>query len=297
VSNHIKAFPIWGVFALLSNIILMLAVILLIWRQYKITPEIPSTPIREQREPVKLDWNNQYVPPELGPRHKLSYPEWLDILKQEAKITAQKKPPRLTILAGDSLSLWFPSELLPENRAWLNQGISGEVTNGLLQRLDFFDRTQPEIIFVMVGINDLIRGLGDGEILGNYRQIISYLRNIHPQAEIVVQSILPHGGEGATWEGKEKLLAIPNTRIRSLNEEIKKIAIEKGAKYLNLHPLFSNKQGNLRSDFTTDGLHLSPPGYLVWRTALQIYFQQEPAPQNKAIDNTSTDFDKLSTIR
>jgi lysophospholipase L1-like esterase len=281
VSNRVKTVPLWAFFALLTNIILMLAVILLIWRQHKLTPEIATTAIRDIPEPINLNWKTQYVPPELGPRHKLSYPQWLDILKQEAKITADKNPQRLTILAGDSLSLWFPPELLPEDRNWLNQGISGEVTNGLLQRLDFFDRTQPEIIFVMVGINDLIRGLGDQEILANYREIISSLQQRHPQAKLVVQSILPHGAEKTTWEGKEKLLAIPNPRIRTLNEEIKKIAIDKGAKYLNLHSLFTDKQGNLRSDFTTDGLHLSPPGYLVWRTALQMYFQQELAHEKR----------------
>ena len=279
MSNRVKTFPAWGFFALLTNVILMLAVILLIWRQHKLTPVLATTAIADRPEPVKLNWKNQSVQPELGPRHKLSYPQWLDILKQEAKITAQKNPQRLTILAGDSLSLWFPSELLPEDRTWLNQGISGEVTNGLLQRLDFFDRTQPDMILVMVGINDLIRGLGDQEILGNYQQIISSLRTRHPQSKIVVQSILPHGGEGSTWEAKEKLLAIPNSRIRKLNEELNHIAVEKGARYLNLHPLFTDKQGNLRSDFTTDGLHLSPPGYLVWRTALQIYTSQEVAPQ------------------
>nr|WP_172891266.1 SGNH/GDSL hydrolase family protein [Dolichospermum compactum] len=257
----------------------MLAVVLLIWRQQKLTPVLATTAIPSPPEPVNLNWKNQYVAPELGLRHKLSYPQWLDILKQEAKITADKNPQRLSILAGDSLSLWFPPELLPEDRSWLNQGISGEVSNGLLQRLDFFDRTQPEKIFIMVGINDLIRGLDDQEILANYRQIISYLRRIHPQTEIVVQSILPHGGEKATWEGKEKLLAIPNSRIRNLNQELNNLATEKGAKYLNLHPLFTDKQGNLRSDFTTDGLHLSPPGYLVWRTALQMYSNQQITPQ------------------
>jgi lysophospholipase L1-like esterase len=147
----------------------MLAVILLIWRQQKLTPVLANTAIPDPPEPVNLNWKNQYVQPELGPRHKLSYPQWLDILKQEAKMTADKHPQRLTILAGDSLSLWFPPELLPEDRTWLNQGISGEVSNGLLQRLDFFDRTQPEKIFVMVGINDLIRGLDDQEILANCR--------------------------------------------------------------------------------------------------------------------------------
>ncbi|MBS9390273.1 MAG: G-D-S-L family lipolytic protein [Dolichospermum sp. WA123] len=279
MSNRVKTFPAWGFFALLTNLILMLAVILLIWRQQKITPVVATTAIPNPPEPVNLNWKNQYVPPELGPRHQLSYPQWLDMLKQEAKITADKNPQRLTILAGDSLSLWFPPELLPEDRNWLNQGISGEVSNGLLQRLDFFDRTQPDMILVMVGINDLIRGLEDQEILTNYRQIISYLRRKHPQAEIVIQSILPHGAGGTTWEGKEKLLAIPNSRIRTLNQELNNIATKKGARYLNLHPLFTDRQGNLRSNFTTDGLHLSPPGYLVWRTALQMYTNQQLTPQ------------------
>ena len=277
--NRVKTFPAWGFLSLLTNLILMLAVILLIWRQQKITPVVATTAIPNPPEPVNLNWKNQYVPPELGSRHQLSYPQWLDMLKQEAKITADKNPQRLTILAGDSLSLWFPPELLPEDRNWLNQGISGEVSNGLLQRLDFFDRTQPDMILVMVGINDLIRGLEDQEILTNYRQIISYLRRKHPQAEIVIQSILPHGAEGTTWEGKEKLLAIPNSRIRKLNQELNNIATKKGARYLNLHPLFTDQQGNLRSNFTTDGLHLSPPGYLVWRTALQMYTNQQLTPQ------------------
>ena len=279
MSNCVKTFPAWGFFALLTNVILMLAVISLIWRQQKITPVVATTAIPNPPEPVNLNWKNQYVAPELGPRHQLSYPQWLDMLKQEAKITADKNPQRLTILAGDSLSLWFPPELLPEDRNWLNQGISGEVSNGLLQRLDFFDRTQPDMILVMVGINDLIRGLEDQEILTNYRQIISYLRRKHPQAEIVIQSILPHGAGGTTWEGKEKLLAIPNSRIRKLNQELNNIATKKGARYLNLHPLFTDQQGNLRSNFTTDGLHLSPPGYLVWRTALQMYTNQQLTPQ------------------
>ena len=279
MSNRVKSFPVWGLFALLTNIILMLAVIVLIWRQQKLTPVLATTAIPDSPEPVNLNWKNQYVAPELGPRHKLSYPQWLDILKQEAKITARKNPQRLTILAGDSLSLWFPPELLPEDRSWLNQGISGEVSNGLLQRLDFFDRTQPEVIFVMVGINDLIRGLDDQEILANYRQIISYLRKKHPQSEIVIQSILPHGAEGVTWEGKEKLLAIPNPRIRNLNQELNNLATEKAVRYLDLHPLFTDKQGNLRTDFTTDGLHLSPPGYLVWRTALRMYTNQQVTRQ------------------
>jgi lysophospholipase L1-like esterase len=174
---------------------------------------------------------------------------------------------------GDSLSLWFPVELLPEDRNWLNQGISGETSRGLLQRLNFFDKTQPRTIFVMIGINDLIRGVSDDVILDNQRQILSYLRRNHPRTRIFVQSILPHGAEEATWEGREKLLAIPNSRIQKLNQQLQSIATRQGVKYMDLYPLFINQKGNLRQEFTTDGLHLSPAGYVVWRTALQVYQQ------------------------
>ena len=91
----------------------------------------------------------------------------------------------------------------------------------------------------------------------------------------MIQSILPHGGEGATWEGKQKLLAIPNNRIRELNQQLQNIAAKEGIKYLDLYPLFADSRGELRSDFSTDGLHLSPQGYLVWRSALQLYSEIE----------------------
>lgn len=249
----------------------MLAIVVLIWRQQKLTVAYATSTPSQQ---VNLNPENKAFVPELGPRHKLNYQQWLEILKQEAKVAAEKPPENLNILVGDSLSLWFPPDLLPENRNWLNQGISGETTQGLLKRLDFFDNTKPETIFVMIGINDLIRGVSDEEILANQRQIISYLRRKHPKAKIFLQSILPHSAEASTWEGKDKLLAIPNPRIIKLNEELQKIANEQEVKYLNLYPLFADKQGNMRQEFSTDGLHLNPQGYTVWRTALQIYTQQ-----------------------
>jgi lysophospholipase L1-like esterase len=271
VSNSAKQFPIWGFFLLVTNGILMIAIIVLIWRQHKLTnADANSIP----PQPVNLNSQAQAFVPELGPRHKLNYQQWLDILKQEAKVAAEKPPEKLTILLGDSLSLWFPPDLLPEDRNWLNQGISGETSDGLLKRLDFFDKTKPEIIFVMIGINDLVRGVDDETLLANQKQIIRYLRRKHPNVKIVLQSILPHGGEETTWEGKEKLLAVPNSRIRKLNEELKKIAEKQDIQYFNLYPLFTNKQGNMRPEFSTDGLHLNPQGYTVWRTALQIYSEQ-----------------------
>lgn len=255
----------------------MLAVILLIWQQQRLAAFFGG--VITSPEPINLNNSPQVVTPDLGRRHQLTYQEWVNILKQEAKVAADQRTPHLSILAGDSLSLWFPPELLPEGKNWLNQGISGETSNGLLKRLKIFDRTQPELIFVMIGINDLIGGMSDGVILDNQRQIISYLQKAHPTAQIIIQSILPHGAEEATWKGRKKLQTIANSRIRQLNQQLQSISTKKGVKYLDLYPLFTNKQGNLRREFTTDGLHLSPEGYIVWRSALQIYSEIELKPQ------------------
>ncbi|BAY82447.1 lipolytic enzyme, G-D-S-L [Calothrix parasitica NIES-267] len=269
MSSSAKTFPAWAFFSLLSNLILLLAVILLIGKQQNFAAFFGNA-VSPSPEPITTTQAQQVATPQLGKRHKLDYQKWVNILKQEAEVVAENKPRNLTIMAGDSLSLWFPSELLPNNKTWLNQGISGEKTAGLLKRLNLFDKTTPESIFVMIGINDLIAGVNDETILENQRQILNYLREQHPKAKIVVQSILPHQGEQATWEGKEKLLAIPNSRIRNLNQQLRTIAAKEDVKYLNLYPLFANKQGSLRSKFTTDGLHLNPNGYLVWSSALQL---------------------------
>ena len=274
MSSSAKTFPAWAFFSLLSNVILLLAVILLIAKQQNFTAFFGNA-VAPSPQPIPTTQAQQVATPQLGKRHKFDYQKWVNILKQEAEVVAEKKPRNLTIMAGDSLSLWFPSELLPDNKTWLNQGISGEKTAGLLKRLNLFDKTTPESIFVMVGINDLIAGVNDATILENQRQILNYLREKHPKSKIVVQSILPHQGEQATWEGKEKLLAIPNSRIRNLNQQLRTIAAKEDVKYLNLYPLFADKQGNLRSKFTTDGLHLNPNGYLVWSSALQLTVSSE----------------------
>ncbi|MGB3650206.1 MAG: SGNH/GDSL hydrolase family protein [Rivularia sp. (in: cyanobacteria)] len=270
MSSSAKTFPAWAFFSLLSNVILLLAVILLIGKQQGFTvwgTAVSPTPESKNTQAV--------VAPQLGKRHKFDYQKWLNILKQEAEVAVQKQPRDLTIMAGDSLSLWFPTDLLPANKTWLNQGISGEKTDGLLKRLNLFDKTIPETIFVMIGINDLIADVSDKTILENQQQTMAYLRKKHPKTQIFIQSILPHQGEQATWEGKEKLLAIPNSRIRNLNQQLQTIAAKEDVKYLNLYPLFADRQGNLRSELTTDGLHLNNDGYLVWSSALQLTMHSE----------------------
>ncbi|MDZ7970467.1 MULTISPECIES: SGNH/GDSL hydrolase family protein [unclassified Nostoc] len=192
-------------------------------------------------------------------KRQLTYDDWKSLLALEARAIAQGQGANhLSILVGDSLSMWFPREKLPAGKLWLNQGISGDTSSGVLKRLGAFSATRPDVIYIMAGINDLRKGASDETILHNYRRIVRRLRQTHPKAQIIVQSILP-----------TRLAKISNSRIRHLNIQLTAIAKQEGANYLNIYSWFTDMEGNLRPELTTDGLHLSQEGYDVWRTALQ----------------------------
>ncbi|BAY75631.1 GDSL family lipase [Nostoc linckia NIES-25] len=192
-------------------------------------------------------------------KRQLTYEDWKSLLALEARAIAQGQGTNhLSILVGDSLSMWFPREKLPSGKLWLNQGISGDTSAGVLKRLGAFSATRPDVIYIMAGINDLRKGDSDRAILSNYRRIVRRLRQNHPKAQIIVQSILP-----------TRLPKLSNSHIRKINAQLAQIAKEEGANYLNIYSWFSDMEGNLRQELTTDGLHLSQEGYDVWQSALQ----------------------------
>ncbi|MER3433119.1 MAG: lysophospholipase [Leptolyngbya sp. ERB_1_1] len=206
-------------------------------------------------------------------RRSLTYQDWVDLLGKEAQAMIKKKPDRLIVLAGDSLTLWFPQDLLPTDYTWLNQGISGETSAGLAKRLKLFDQAKPQAIFVMVGINDLLRGESDQEVLDAQEDTIKQLKKSHPKSTIVMQSVLPRAKEPITTANATKVEALSNDRIYQFNRRLAALANETRVEFLDLQPLFADKEGFLRSDLTTDGLHLSTQGYLVWRSAIQTFNQ------------------------
>ncbi len=193
-----------------------------------------------------------------GSKSKLSYQDWKGLLLLEARAMANGQGTNnLSIMVGDSLSMWFPKDKLPSGKLWLNQGISGDTSTGVLRRLSAFSKTRPDVIYLMAGINDLRQGASDETILRNHRRIVRRLREDHPLTQIIVQSILP-----------TRLPTVSNNRIRKINLSLGVIAKEEGANYLNIHNWFADSQGNLRQDLTTDGLHLSLNGYEVWQAAI-----------------------------
>ncbi|MER3435411.1 MAG: lysophospholipase [Leptolyngbya sp. ERB_1_1] len=188
-----------------------------------------------------------------------TYQQWRKLLALESKAVSRRKNNQdLAILLGDSLSLWFPCDRLKPSQVWLNQGISGDTTWNILARLPDSANTRPSEIYLMAGINDLKMGASDAEIVWNMQRIIAKLKAMHPNAKIIVESILP-----------TRSPRIPNDRIAGINRQLNAIAQQSGATFLDLFSQFVDQDGQILPDYTTDGIHLSAQGYAAWQSVFQ----------------------------
>lgn len=188
-----------------------------------------------------------------------TYEQWVNLVKREATAMAKGQGSnRLTVILGDSISQWLPTEQLSSDRFYLNQGISGDTTTGVLNRLAAIDAVRPDTIYVMVGVNDLKNGKTDTEILTNLQKIMQRLHKAHPQAQVIINSVLP-----------TRLASIPSDRVAQLNQKIAQLSQQESVSYLALAPSFTDETGILRRELTTDGIHLSAQGYAVWGEVLR----------------------------
>jgi hypothetical protein len=112
-------------------------------------------------------------------------------------------------------------------------------------------------IYILLGINQL--GSNTDRYYADYAALIDTIRAYQPEAEIYLQSILPVSrvkDAGSTVFTKDRVLLF--------NEVIKKLAIEKNTKYVNIHERFADENGFLPAEKTWDGVHLNSVCYEDW---------------------------------
>lgn len=141
----------------------------------------------------------------------------------------------------------------------LNRGISGDISFGVYARLDEVLRHQPKKIFLMIGVNDLKRNVPTSYIIRNYERIVAKIKKDSPRTEILLNSILPiHNGKLL-----ESFKSVKNTDVQVLNKALKEIsANNKNVRFINLHEVVADNNGELRAEMTPDGIHLEVSAYV-----------------------------------
>lgn len=173
------------------------------------------------------------------------------------KLIMNNSQPKYMML-GDSITdggLW--NELLNRDDV-VNRGISGDVTLGVLNRMDSV-QSSVEKAFIMIGINDINREIPMDTIFSNYIEIIKQLqnKNITP----IVQSTL--------YMGISRVQN--NKKVTKLNNLLIEYCKENKIEFIDLNKILS-PNNLLDKNFTNDDLHLNGNGYLLWSKELSKYF-------------------------
>ncbi|AEW01469.1 GDSL family lipase [Niastella koreensis] len=174
--------------------------------------------------------------------------------------------PKPVVFLGNSITEAGPwSEILPGINV-VNRGISGDNSWGVYNRLNQVIALKPVKIFLLIGVNDLKRGVPIEYIVANYDRIAATLRTALPKSTLYLQSVLPVA---------EPMLAniyakISNEKIRRLNDGLKQVAQKYNCPFIDLyHEVFVDEKGQMPAPYTTDGLHCKPAGYLAWAAYLK----------------------------
>ncbi|WP_167604894.1 GDSL-type esterase/lipase family protein [Maribellus sediminis] len=169
--------------------------------------------------------------------------------------------PNEIIMLGNSITdggEW--SELLPGYNV-KNRGISGDVTAGVLYRLNEVTSAKPAKVFLLIGINDLARGIPADTVFKNICLIAEKIRATTPETEVYIQSILPVNPSFKKFAGHVD----KTNAVKQINQKLNDWCSENDVEFVNLFDAFIESDSDyLDPEFTNDGLHLTAKGYLTW---------------------------------
>ncbi|MCP9611849.1 GDSL-type esterase/lipase family protein [Coprobacter tertius] len=163
------------------------------------------------------------------------------------------------------------SELF-DNKRIKNRGISGDVCLGVYDRLMPVLKGKPSKIFILIGTNDLSKGVSSDTIVYRIGMIVGKIKEESPSTVIYLQSILPVNDcygmfkdHTAHWKD-----------VKLINDRLKQLTEKEGIRYIDLYSFFVEENSEkMNPAYTNDGLHLLGKGYLLWRDIIMPYVLEE----------------------
>lgn len=173
----------------------------------------------------------------------------------------------------------------------INRGISGDVSEGVTDRIQELVRLHPSKLFLLVGVNDLSKGLPVRSIVANIRSITRSFEVLSPETRVYIQSVLPVNPSFNKFASHVN----KTDSIIKLNRMLVEVARQSNATYIDLFTAFAGPAGYMDPSYTNDGLHLLGRGYMKWKSVVfpYVYDLGEkpsllPVPQNLKWNNNNS---------
>ena len=184
-----------------------------------------------------------------------------------------------TLFTGSSLMEFFPiteyclNEGLP---IAYNRGIGGYTTDEFLAAIDtvLLD-PQPSKLFINIGTNDL-RPMPEGEnwfthLSDNYRQICKIIRDNLPDTVVYLMAYYPVNRSVPLAQGNSSMAVRTNENIAHANRMVEGLAAEFGFHYIDVNDGLKDAAGNLKAEYTLDGIHFNAAAYRTVYERLKQY--------------------------
>lgn len=163
------------------------------------------------------------------------------------------------VFIGDSIIELYPTYELfgGQDKVVYNRGISGDTSDRMLERLhDNCLNINPEVVYMLVGTNDIARGIEHSVILDNIGKSIDKCKE-KGVAKVIVSGLYPvNKSINSGMVG-----ARTNKEIGELNAKLSALCQQKGAIFVSFTDALADKNGNFNESFTYDGLHPNAKGY------------------------------------
>lgn len=165
------------------------------------------------------------------------------------------------VFFGDSLTYYGNFASVFPDKVVCNLGLRGDTIQGMIDRVEQVKMLEPKQVFLMAGIND-VANCSVEEFGKKYETLVLKLKELLPNASIVVQSMLP-------VNDRDFSVSCNNEDIESCNVAVLRISRLFSLGYIDL---FRNyiKNGILPEEETVDGLHLKQRSYMKWIDKLKL---------------------------
>ena len=177
------------------------------------------------------------------------------------------------LFLGDSITELYPLEEYYDNLPVVNSGISGNKTTDILNNMKTrVYQYNPTKVFLLIGTNDL--NSTDEDIVDvtfdNIKEIINEIKENRSDATIYVESVYPVNSviENNVVTNRT------NKKVKELNKKLSNYCDEESCEYINLYDDLIDEEGNLKTEYTEDGLHLNSLGYVVITRELLPYLNE-----------------------
>ena len=174
------------------------------------------------------------------------------------------------IFLGNSITNGCEWSELFNNRHVKNRGISGDIVQGVYDRLEPIIKGKPEKIFLEIGINDLATGTSPDSIVKGINKIADRVKRESPRTKLFIQSLLPVNNTFSTFKEHTS----KGQEVIDTNKKLQALCLKNHLVYIDLYDSFK-EQGDdkMNPKYTNDGLHLLGPGYLLWKKIVTPYVQ------------------------